>query len=278
MRVALTISACLLFGSPFLLYAQETVAQRIFFDTRIVNGHSVETEKPGTLQFIIAHRFGKLNSGIQNLFGLDESTIRLGLDYGLTPWFTLGIGRSSFQKTFDFYGKLSLIRQHTSFPISATLLQTIALNSLRQTPGLDLTFDHRLSYTSQLLLARKFGRRLSIQLMPTYIHRNLVSTSEEKNDVFSLGVAGRIQVNRRLALLGEYFHTPTGQLDENFFSPQSLSLGAEIHTGGHVFQMHLSNSRGMIERLFITESEGKWKNGDIYFGFNVSRDFNLRRQ
>ncbi|WBO83379.1 DUF5777 family beta-barrel protein [Hymenobacter yonginensis] len=248
-----------------------------FKGTRIINGHSVETPGGGTLVFLISHRFGTLNSGAYNFFGLDQATIRLGLEYGATDRLTVGIGRSSLDKTYDGFLKYQALRQTTglhAIPVSVTLFGSSALTSLRYFDGLDHTLPRRLTYTVQALVARRFSPGLSVQLSPTVVHRNLVDTRRQHNDVYALGVAGRQKLNKRTALMLEYYYRLPTTADPS--TRNALAAGFDIETGGHVFQLHVTNSQGMIERHFLTQTTGNFFDGDIYFGFNVARNFTLK--
>jgi len=251
---------------------------RIFYDTRIVNGHSVEVSDAGTGKFIIAHRFGRVNSGAYNLYGLDDSNIRIGFDFGVKPWLTLGAGRSSFEKTYDAFAKGQILRQATGekeCPISLTVLGSVAYKSdTTRVAGALIDAEDKLFYTAQVLAAKRFGDRVSAQIMPSFVHRNLAPTRNSSNDVFSVGAALRVLVSKRITLNAEYYYVPEGQLDTQFNN--SLALGIDLETKGHVFQFHFGNSRGMIEKFFITETTGSWENGDIHFGFNITRDFKMR--
>lgn len=251
-----------------------------FKSVRIVNGHSVETAGRGTMHFLIGHRFGQINDGAYNFFGLDAATIRLGLEYGVLPNLTVGIGRSSLEKTFDGFLKYRALRQGTgpgTAPITATLLATSAISTLKYTGQVlaDRPLRTRLTYTYQALLARKFGDAFSLQLMPTLVHRNLVTLKRDGNDIYALGAAGRLRLTKRVALMGEYYYTFSEQNAKDFRN--SLAVGFDIETGGHVFQLHLTNSQGMIEKFFIPQTSGDFFKGDIYFGFNISRAFTLTR-
>jgi hypothetical protein len=248
-----------------------------FKGTRLINGHTIEVRDKGVLEFLITHRFGRLNSGAYNFFGLDEANIRLGLDYSISNRLTIGIGRSSFEKVYDGFIKYQLLRQSTGSkktPFTLTLFGSASIRTLRPPdPDVNIPFERKLAYSSQILLARKFGERLSLQLMPTIIHRNYVETSIEENTLFAIGVGGRIKLSRRIAVTGEYYPRLNGTDPESIYN--SLSFGIDIETGGHVFQLMFSNSRQMIEKGFIAETDGKWGNGDIHFGFNISRVFYL---
>ncbi|MEM6766892.1 MAG: DUF5777 family beta-barrel protein [Bacteroidota bacterium] len=246
-----------------------------FRGTRIVNGHSVEVNDQGALTFWISHRFGPLSQGAEGLIGLDQATIRLGLDYGVTDWLMVGLGRSGLQRTYDTFAKARVLRQgrEGGWPISVTWLSTAAVSTLNS-EGID--FSDRVTYTHQLLIARKFGEAFSLQLMPTLLHRNLAAV-DEKNDIYALGIAPRIQLNKMLAITAEYYlHLSDGLATD---PADGFSLAVEIDTKGHVFQLSLSNARGMIERFFITETEGSWDSLDnIHLGFNITRDFRIGKR
>jgi hypothetical protein len=248
-----------------------------FKTNRVINLHSLENTPANVMDLKISHRFGTLNQGIYELFGLDNATIRIGLDYGISDRLTVGAGRSSFQKTYDGFVKYTLIRQQRgqkNVPLTAALLATTAIQTLKwQDPDRENYFRSRLYYTYQLIVGRKFSENLSLQISPTLVHRNLVSTREEANDVFALAAAGRVKLTRRVALNAEYAYVFPNQIAEEFRN--SLSIGFDIETGGHVFQLHFTNSTSMIEKGFITETRGSWLDGDIHFGFNVSRVFTL---
>lgn len=266
-----------LFCASFVGFSQEG-NERItatFEDTRIVNGHSVETQKEGSMKFIIAHRFGAINSGIHQLGGLDNSQIRLGFDYGISDNVTIGVGRSSFEKTLDGFIKVKLIHQSKGgSPISLVAFQSADIFTYETFEPFDIETKYRWNYVTQLLIARKFSDRISLQVMPTYLHKNLVKTGDLSNDILSLGAAGKIQLTKILSFKAEYYYTLPDQLSNA--NTNSLALGFDIETKHHVFQMHLGNSRGMIERYFISETFGKWTDADIMFGFNITRDFQIK--
>lgn len=250
-----------------------------FKATRVINTQSIETPSEGVLQFVIQHRFGTLNQGAYELWGLDQSTIRLGFDYGITDWLSIGVGRSSFQKTYDGGVKVKILRQSTgkvNMPITVAYFAGMYVNSLRWAdPDRDNYFSSRLSYAHQLLIARKFGDCLSVQITPTLIHRNLVETVARGNDDLGLGFAGRFKITKRLSVNWDYVYLMKNESMQDLTN--SLSLGLDIETGGHVFQLHVTNSQGMFERAFVSETTGNWLDGDIYFGFNISRVFTLKK-
>ncbi len=251
-----------------------------FKTNRVINFHSLENTASGVLDFKIGHRFGTLNGGFYELFGLDNATIRLGLDYGISDVLTVGLGRSSYQKTYDGFVKYKWLRQSTgkkNMPISAAVLLTSAVQTLTwPNPERDNFFSSRLYYTTQLIIGRKFNESFSLQLSPTMVHRNLVRTNAEKNDVFGVGAAGRFKLTKRISVNAEYMYLLPDQVASDI--KPSLSLGFDIETGGHVFQLHFTNSTSMIEKGFITETTNSWADGGIHFGFNVSRVFTVVRK
>ncbi len=246
-----------------------------FKTTRLINGHSVENTLKHILDFRIDHRFGTLNRGAYELFGLDNATMRLGFDYGLTDNLMIGIGRSTFEKTFDAFFKWKILRQSKGkhkMPVTLNYVPTIALKTLRWSdPNQKNYFSSRLFFTHQLIIGRKFSEGFSLQIMPTYVHRNFAAKVADPNDILAIGIGGRQKLTRRTSFNVEYYYQIPGYKLPG--STNCLSMGFDIGTGGHVFQLHLTNSRGMTERQFIAENTGSWGDGDILFGFNISRVF-----
>jgi hypothetical protein len=246
-----------------------------------MNGHSIERMPTGQLDFRISHRFGTINSGAYEFFGLDQSNMHFGLEYGITDWVMVGIGRGSYEKTFDGFVKFSVLRQSSgakTMPVSVSVFSSIAVNSLKWTdPARTNYFSSRLSYASQILIARKISQTFSFQLTPSYVHRNLVPTELDPNDLFAVGAGGRMKLTRRISLNAEYYYVINANntyMSQPIYNP--LSVGFDIETGGHVFQLIFTNSLGMIEKAFIGETAGQWIHGDIHFGFNISRVFTLQ--
>ena len=250
-----------------------------FNGTRLLNGHSVETRKEGILEFLISHRFGRVNSGFDQLFGLDDSNIRFGFEYAMTDKLTLAIGRSSFEKTFDIYAKYRVAQQKMGknpFPLSITLFGSATEKTIKDyLPENKPTFSERLTYTGQVLIARKMNPNLSIQIAPTFIHFNTVPFDNDPHDMLALGVGTRIKISPRVSVNGEYFYNVNPF--ESMNVKNSLAFGVDIETGGHIFQLILSNSVSMLEKGFIAETSGGFFNGDIHFGFNISRAFQVKK-
>lgn len=247
-----------------------------FKGTRLVNGQSVETKSKGALEFIFAHRFGALNSGSYEMFGLDQAYVRLGLEYGITDRLGIGIGRSSRDKIADAYLRYKIFRQQkggTNFPFTITAFGDVSHKGFPQT-GVE-TID-RIAYVGQLLIARKFSQSLSLQLMPTLVHRNGVDQLTENNDQIALGFGGRIKLSRSIALTGEYYYRVNAKV--NTLNYDAIGFGIDIETGGHVFQIVLTNTLGVTERAVVTETTGNFFDGGIHLGFNVTRTFQVKKE
>jgi hypothetical protein len=276
----------------FRLFAQDDLMKEIsdtiikkqyvtnaFKSSRVINGHSMEMIGAGTLDFRILHRFGPVNQGINQLFGFDQASFRMGFDYGISNQFTIGIGRTTTNKDLDGFLKYRLVRQakgNGGSPVSIVLVAGMAVQTYQNTdPAKSISFDARTGYFYQLIAGKKFSERFSLQISPTLVHRNEVKTADV-NDVYAVGLGTRFKLSKRLALVADYFYVANGLPHSNGANP--LSVGVDIETGGHVFQLHFSNTSGMNERAFITETKNKWGNGDIQFGFNLSRIFNIKKR
>jgi hypothetical protein len=251
-----------------------------FKSTRIINGHSIERMQAGQLDVRIHHRFGELNMGAYNLWGLDQANMHLGLEYGITNWLMVGVGRGTYEKAYDGFLKFSLLRQSKgarNMPVSVSLFTSTAYNSLKmELPGPVNEWD-RMSYVAQLLVARKFNERFSLEINPTYIHQNMVPTEMDPNDLFSAGAGLRFKLTKRFSFNAEYYYVIPPLHDYRTTKTyNSLSLGVDIETGGHVFTIMLTNSTPIIEKGFIGETTSQWQNGGIRLGFNISRVFTLK--
>ncbi len=295
MKVLKIFSICtlLLAGSAF---AQNSLKDRlnknkkevsesvnaVFKSTRVVTGHSVMTMAKGELDVRISHRFGQLNTGAYELWGLDNADMRMSLEYGLTDDLEIGLGRSSFNKVFDGFVKYALKHQvdggDKHFPMKIVWLSSMEVKTVKSFPD-DFPTDGRLSYSHQLIMARKFNSDLSLQLMPTLVHKNVVEKSTDLNTFFALGMGGRYKISKRVSFNVEYFYrvetdeAKSAANFQNYFN--AFGIGFDIETGGHVFQLHICNSRAMTEPGLITETAGDINDGGIYFGFNISRTFDF---
>lgn len=248
-----------------------------FKTTRIVNGQSIENVGAGVLDFRILHRFGTINSGAYNFYGLDQATMRIGLDYGITKNLMIGIGRSTYEKQFDGFVKYKMVSQQTgerNIPLSISYVATAIYKSLKDATTIyEPYISDKFSFAHQILFARKFNDQFSLQLTPTLLHYNIVDNAKLPNDFYSLGIGFRQRISKRVNITTEYFY----RIDKlaGYYDP--LSVGVDIETGGHVFQLHVSNSTGMTERTFINETAGSWGKGDLRFGFNISRVFTIKK-
>lgn len=287
----------LVFGSMILLIpaviAQDSTASldknkktyidQAFWGTRVFNGHSLETTRHGVLEFKIQHRLGRLDGGFNELFGLDQASVRLGLEYGVFDWLMVGAGRSTLDKYYNGFVKAKILRQSNggkrNIPLSITAVVDMGIKSGKfGIPDRKNYFSSRLYYTYQLIIGGKYWNRIGVQIAPTLIHRNLVTTTKDKNDVFALGFGGRVRLSNVVALSGEYFYVIPGQLVSQVNGADvhnNFSIGVEIFTGKHVFQIFISNGVGSTEKHFITENTENWLNKGIHIGFNFSRLFNV---
>ncbi len=277
----ISLSSVPVFSQDIDLFAQKNntpttdITTGIFKSTRIINGHSIENVGAGVLDFRILHRFGPINQGGYNLFGLDQATMRMGLDYGITNKLMVGIGRSTFEKQFDGFVKYRIVRQQTgvkNIPVSVSYAASLIYKSLKDPVTSYVPYvSDKFSFSHQILIASRINDYVSLQLTPTLLHYNLAETSTTPNDFFSLGTGARIRVSKRINITSEYYYR-FNKLDNTV---NALSIGVDIETGGHVFQLHVSNATGMTERTFINETTSKWGDGGIRFGFNISRVFTI---
>lgn len=249
----------------------------IFKSTRVINAHSVDMLRKGNLDFRILHRFGFVNEGIKDMFGLDEASMRMSFDYGVSDNFTIGIGRSTLRKEFDLFGKWRLMQQSTgekARPFSLVVAGGWAVWTEESFAAVKPSFVDRCSYYVQLLAGRKFSPKFSMQLSPIFVRTNTPLGGGERN-LFAAGAGLRYKVGKRMALTLDY-HPVLDGLSDNNTNP--LSVGIDIETGGHVFQLHFSNATGMNERAYISETYGDFFKGDIRFGFNLSRMFQVGKR
>ena len=260
-----------------------TYTSATFKSTRIILGHSIERMPNGQLDFRISHHFGQLNTGFNNLYGLDgPASIHFSLEYGITNWLMVGAGRGNYEKLYDGFLKFSLLRQSSGdrvMPVSVSLLTSAAVDSrLASTFGHPVNFWDRNSYVFQALVARKMSERLSLEINPTIVHRNIVATEVDPNDVFSVGTGMRFKLTTRVSFNVEYYYVyrPLRSY-QSLKTYNPISAGFDIETGGHVFQLFFTNSNAMIEKGIITETTGNIRKGGIYFGFNISRVFALKK-
>ena len=259
--------------------AKEYVS-RAFKSSRVINGHSMEMIPKGNMDFRILHRFGLVNTGVNNLWGLDQATMRFGFDFGLLRDLTIGIGRSTVNKEWDGFIKYRAVQQSRgpgSFPISIVGVAGMTYSTMPWSdPNRENFTSSRIAYYGLIIFGRKFNDYLTLQVSPTMVHRNLVPLETDENDAYAVGLGGRLKLSRRVAFVLDYHYIISG-VDKDIYS-NPLSMGVDIETGGHVFQLHFSNSQGMNEKAFITNTTDKWNKGEVRFGFNLSRMFVINKK
>lgn len=259
---------------------KKEIVKNAFKSPRVINGQSMEFLRPGTMDFRILHRFGQLDQGYKNFFGLDQASMRMGFDFGILKNLMVGVGRSTYKKELDAYFKYAPFLQSTgkgAFPLTIALISGITMDGLPwANPDRVNFFTSRLGYYFQAIIGRKVTEGLTLQLTPTMVHQNLVELAADSNNIFALGIGGRLRLSRRVSLTWDYFHVYNPLKDNDYQDP--LAIGFDIETGGHVFQLHFSNSTGMNERAFITETTGRWDKMEVRFGFNLSRVFQLKKK
>ncbi|MFT5249648.1 MAG: hypothetical protein ACI93P_001375 [bacterium] len=283
---------------PFFVFSQDDLLNEldsdsevdnrvtsVFKSLKVVNFESTKLANKKDFYLIVAHRFGSVQNGIDDFFGLDQSVTQIKFIYGVTDWLNLGAARSSNQKKYGLHAKYRLIYQETDgFPVTIVGYNLITANTaLKDDIYPNIKFQDRLTYTSQLLVSRKFNDNLSLLLAPSYVHENLATRSyveqengatiayDEENDQFAIGVGGRYKISKRVSINIDYGIHLNRNSNSVYNNP--LSIGADIETGGHVFQMHFTNAQAMFEEGFITQGQGDWSDGNFFFGFNLVRVF-----
>ena len=282
---------------PFIVFSQDDLLGElneeikedrkvisVFKSLKVVNFETTKLANKKDFYLVISHRFGSVKNGIYDLFGLDQAVTQFKFIYGVNEWLNIGAARSSNQKKYGIHAKYRLkYQEKNGFPISIVGYNLITANtSLKENAYPNISFEDRLSYTSQLLISRKINENLSILFAPSFIHENLATRSfvqengttvfyDEENNQFALGFGGRYKLSKRISLNIDYgLHL---NRNENSVYNNPLSIGADIETGGHVFQVHFTNAQAMFEEGFITQAQGDWLDGDFFFGFNLVRVF-----
>jgi Membrane bound beta barrel domain (DUF5777) len=245
----------------------------VFKGLKIVNFESTKLVAKNEFTLIVSHRFGSLENGINSFFGLDDAVTRLNFVYGISESVNVGVSRSSFQKIYEASAKYRLIRQQENgFPFTIVGYNSLLINTALDKANLPkIEFKHRLGYTAQLLISRKVNTNFSFELAPTFFHDNYVMVNNQDNSQFAFGFGGRYKLGKRWSLNADYGWHLNRSSDSPFKNP--LSIGVDLETGGHVFQMHFTNAQPMNTNGFLGQGSGDWTDGNIYFGFNLSRTF-----
>lgn len=261
-----------------LLYAQEDTSEKTpviatFKGTRLLNYHTIETLRKKHWEFRVAHRFGDIGSGVKRLWGIDDGArVRLSLDYALWDFLTIGVERSGEGPLYNSFLKARLLTQTAprGTPVSATWYSAIFYADVPAEK-----WEHRLQYLHQLLVARKFSRRLSAQVGVAYLHQNYALAPTAPNDYFLLPILLRFKVLKRLTLGTEaalplWENKLEGDAPSSYLPDYAPAIGfvVEIETGGHVFQLGVSRVSGMAEPYTLLNRGPSWR-----FGFNISRVF-----
>jgi len=253
-----------------------------FKTTRLINFHTVEVLGKRSLDFRISHRFGDFNSGAYNAWGVDGgANIRLALEYNHGTRLMFGVGRTSGRKIADGFLKYRLLKQTTKgggMPVSVTLFTSV-YHTFQQNVIIDgenkyQSIPDRLSYCHQIMVGRKFSSRFSFQLVGAMVHVNLVDKISDKNDCFVLGGVTRFKFAKRQAITVEYGLRLNKYSKEKYYD--SFGIGYDLETGGHVFQIHLTNSFGLTEDQYFMYTNTTWENWGVRLGFNISRVFSLQ--
>ncbi|MFC4738518.1 DUF5777 family beta-barrel protein [Flavobacterium ponti] len=272
-----------LFLLPLFTFSQEdllegldsiSVNQKVsstFKALKIVNLESTKLAAKGDLYFIVAHRFGSIKDDFEGFYGLDNANTQLKFVYGLTDWLTISGARSEL--AYDFSTKYTLINQvNEGFPVTFTGFTSLAINNtLKESLYPKLKFDNRLSYVAQLLVSRKFSEKLSLEVAPTFLHENFVDNPLQNNTQYLIGAGGRYKLSKRWSLNIDYAAHLNRASNSIYKNP--LSIGFDLETGGHVFQMHFTSSQGIHEAGYLAQTTGDWTKADVYFGFNLLRVF-----
>ena len=271
---------------PFFVFSQDDLLSEIDTDSvgveyataafkglKIVNFESTKLVAKKELTLIVSHRFGSVENGIDTFFGLDDAVTRINFVYGLSDNLNIGVSRSSYQKIYEASIKYRLIRQEKNgFPFTIVSYNSFLINTALDEANLPkLEFKHRLGYTAQVLISRKVSTNFSVELAPTFFHDNFVVDNNQDNSQYALGMGARYKLAKRWSLNVDYGWHLNRASDSPFKNP--LSIGVDLETGGHVFQMHFTNSQPMNTNGFLGQSTGDWTDGNIYFGFNLSRVF-----
>ena len=273
------LSSCLAFTQEDLLNEIDTdsvineYATAAFKGLKIVNFESTKLVAKKELTFIVSHRFGSIENGIDSFFGLDDAVTRLNFVYGLSDCINISVSRSSFQKIYESAIKYRMIRQQENgFPFTIVGYNSILINTALNKANLPkLEFKHRVGYTAQVLISRKINTNLSLELSPTFFHDNYVLVNDQDNSQYAIGIGGRYKLGKRWSLNSDYGYHLNRSDNSPFKNP--FSIGVDLETGGHVFQMHFTNSQPMNTNGFLGQGTGDWTDGNIYFGFNLSRVF-----
>ena len=273
----------LLFLFPLLTYSQDDLLSGVeapitkekvasaFKALKIVNLESTKLAAKGDLYFVVAHRFGSIKDGFEGFYGLDNANTQIKFIYGLTPGINISAARSEF--AYDFATKYMLLPQiKDGFPVTIAGFNSLSINNtLKESLYPKLEFENRLTYVAQLLISRKFSEKLSLEIVPSFFHENFVLDPQQNNSQYAIGFGGRYKFAKRWSLNMDYAAHLNRASNSIYKNP--LSIGFDLETGGHVFQMHFTSSQAIDEAGYLGRTTGDWTKGDVFFGFNLARVF-----
>jgi len=257
-----------------ICYSQEEqIIKNNFQGTRLVNGHSANLAEKGELQLLIQHRFGNINGGFYEFFGLDQASMRLGFEYGFGKNFNLGFGRSTYLKTYDLFAKIRLIQQTTSFPLTAVVTTGGSFPIIKDYfPESHDSFSDKFSGNVQLHLASTI-KKFSFQVSPGYMRTGFLPAENENISMFTMALGGSFSITKKLSTNVEYLVPFNSEVPGN----NPLSIGVDLDTGGHLFQIVLSNNQRMFDQAIYTNTGGDWMEGSLFLGFNLIREFDINK-
>ncbi|MFC0077911.1 DUF5777 family beta-barrel protein [Flavobacterium procerum] len=273
----------LLFLFPLLTFSQTDLLSGVetpsakekvtsaFKALKIVNLESTKLAAKGDLYFVVAHRFGSIKDGFEGFYGLDNANTQIKFIYGVTNGLNVSAARSEF--AYDFATKYMLFPQiKDGFPVTIAGFNSLSINNtLKESLYPKLQFKDRLTYVAQLLISRKFSEKLSLEIVPSFFHQNFVDDVDQSNSQYAIGFGGRYKFAKRWSLNMDYAAHLNRASNSLYKNP--LSIGFDLETGGHVFQMHFTSSQAIDEAGYLGRTTGDWTKGDIFFGFNLARVF-----
>jgi len=244
-----------------------------FQGTRFVNSQSANLAEKGELQLFIQHRFDDISGGFYELFGLDQASMRLGFEYGFGRNFNLGVGRSTWLKTFDAFTKIQIVQQSSNFPFSTIVSAGGSLPTIRDYfPDQNNNFSDKASGNIQIHMAKTIGK-ISFQLSPGFLKTGFLPDIDKNLSLFTLGTSGSMSISKKVSINAEYLIPFSDEIN----GENALSVGVDLDTGGHLFQLILSNNQRMFHQAIYTNTTGKWADGKLFFGFNLIREFDVNK-
>jgi hypothetical protein len=259
--------------SGLVAQEEEKPVKNVFMGTRFINLHSANVADKYELQMLIQHRFGDISGGFYELFGLDEASMRIGFDYGITKNLNIGVGRSSYMKTFDSFIKYRFLAQSSTMPLTLTATVAGSFPTIKDViPDEYSDFSEKASGDIQLHLARSF-KNFAVQVSTGYIGTGYIPVENDSYSFFTTAFGGAVKLAKKVTFNIEYLYR--FEDDINYANP--LSVSVDLGTSGHLFQIMVSNGQQMFDQAIITNSTGDWTEGKLFFGFNLIRGFNFKQ-